>query len=134
MYEFLHLLLYPCSTREKMEFQVKKYYHSLGRQTEVLYNSQIGHQIFYFTVFLLSDYFNSCSGGAGGSMSLVVGLPNNSYKPITNTAWVRTRLLWITKKGTLNSQVINFTSCLPMVGGSLRALLLLPPLKLVTMI
>ena len=28
------------------------------------------------------------SKGAGGSMSWVVGLPNNSYKPITNTAWV----------------------------------------------
>jgi hypothetical protein len=25
-------------------------------------------------------------------MSSVVGLPNNSYKPITNTAWVRARL------------------------------------------
>ena len=25
-------------------------------------------------------------------MSYVVGLPNNSYKPITNTAWVRARL------------------------------------------
>ena len=25
----------------------------------------------------------------GGSMSKVVGLPNNSYKPITNRAWVR---------------------------------------------
>jgi len=25
--------------------------------------------------------------GPGGSMSLVVGLPNNAYKPITNTAW-----------------------------------------------
>ena len=37
------------------------------------------------------------------------------------------------KKGALDSQpqVIKFTSCLPMVGGSLR---LLPPLKLVTMI
>jgi hypothetical protein len=30
--------------------------------------------------------------GPGGSMSNVVGLPNNSYKPITITAWVRTRL------------------------------------------
>ena len=30
--------------------------------------------------------------GPGGSMSQVVGLPNNSYKPITNTAWVRARL------------------------------------------
>jgi len=37
------------------------------------------------------------------------------------------------KKGALYSQpqVIKFTSCLPMVGGSLRVLLLLPPLKLV---
>jgi len=39
--------------------------------------------------------------------------------------------LEITKKGALNSQVIKFTSCLPMVGGSLQ---LLPPLKLVAMI
>jgi hypothetical protein len=31
-------------------------------------------------------------------------------------------------------QVIKFTSCLPMVGGSLRILRLLPPLKLVAMI
>ena len=30
--------------------------------------------------------------GPGGSMSYVVGLPNKSYKPITNTAWVRTQL------------------------------------------
>ena len=32
------------------------------------------------------------------------------------------------------AQVIKFTSCLPMVGGSLRVLRLLPPLKLVAMI
>ena len=31
-----------------------------------------------------------------GSMSQVVGLPNNSYKPITNMVWVRARLC---KKG-----------------------------------
>ena len=31
-------------------------------------------------------------------MSSVVGLPNNSYKPITNTAWVRARLCKL-KKG-----------------------------------
>jgi hypothetical protein len=30
-------------------------------------------------------------------MSQVVGLPNNSYKPITNTAWVRTRLCKLQK-------------------------------------
>ena len=40
------------------------------------------------------------------------------------------------KKGALDSQpqVITFTSCLPMVGGSLRVLWLLPPLKMVAMI
>ena len=30
-------------------------------------------------------------------MSKVVGLPNNSYKPITNTTWVRTRLCKLQK-------------------------------------
>ena len=40
------------------------------------------------------------------------------------------------KKGALDSQphVIKFTSCLPMVDGSLRVLRLLPPLKLVDII
>ena len=40
------------------------------------------------------------------------------------------------KKGALDSklQVIMFTSCLPMVSGSLQVLRLLPPLKLVAMI
>ena len=40
------------------------------------------------------------------------------------------------KKGALDSppQVMKFTRCLPMVGGSLRVLLLHPPLKLVAMI
>ena len=32
--------------------------------------------------------------GPGASMSQVAGLPNNSYKPITNTAWVRA---WLCK-------------------------------------
>ena len=40
-------------------------------------------------------------------------------------------VLEIIKKGTLDSQlqVIKFTSCLPMVGGSLQVLRLFPPLK-----
>ena len=40
------------------------------------------------------------------------------------------------KKGALDSQpqVIKFTSCLPMVGGSLRVFRLLPPLKLIAML
>jgi hypothetical protein len=33
-------------------------------------------------------------------MSDVVGLPNNSYKPITNTAWVRTLLCKLQKRCT----------------------------------
>ena len=36
--------------------------------------------------------------GPGGSMSQVVGLPNNSYKPITNTAWVCARLCKLQKR------------------------------------
>ena len=35
--------------------------------------------------------------GPGGSVSKVVGLPNNSYKPIANTAWVRTLLCKLQK-------------------------------------
>jgi len=37
------------------------------------------------------------SYGPGGSMSQVAGLHNNSYKPITNTAWVRARLCELQK-------------------------------------
>ena len=36
--------------------------------------------------------------GRGGSMSQVVGLPNNSYKPITNMAWVCARLCKLQKR------------------------------------
>jgi hypothetical protein len=43
-----------------------------------------------------ADSLLSCEG-QGGSMSYVVGLPNNSYKPITNTAWVRARLCKLQK-------------------------------------
>ena len=69
--------------------------------------------------------YNKCSECLGGSMSSVVALPNNSYKPITNTAWVRARKL---QKRV--PQGIKLASCLPMVGGSLWVLRLLPPLKL----
>jgi hypothetical protein len=46
---------------------------------------------------LLITYFTRCPDG---SMSLVVGLPNNSYKPITNTVWVRARLCKLQKRYT----------------------------------
>jgi len=35
--------------------------------------------------------------GPGGSMSWEVGLPSNSYKPITNTAWVCAQLCKLQK-------------------------------------
>jgi hypothetical protein len=49
---------------------------------------------------------------------------------------VSTIVLLYYEKGALDSQpqVITFTSCLPMVGGSLRVLRLIPSLKLVAMI
>ena len=44
-----------------------------------------------------------------GSMSSVVGLPNNSYKPITNTAWVRSRFgklqKWCTRLAAASDKV-----------------------------
>ena len=39
-------------------------------------------------------------GGPGGLMSYVVELPNNSYKPITNTAWACARLYKLQKRCT----------------------------------
>ena len=46
----------------------------------------------------VGHYCNIClSKGPVGSMSQVVGLPNNSYKPITDTAWVRARLCKLQK-------------------------------------
>jgi hypothetical protein len=36
-------------------------------------------------------------GARDGSMSYVVGLPNNSYKPIINTTWVRAQLCKLQK-------------------------------------
>ena len=42
----------------------------------------------------------SCQKGPDGSMSQIVGLSNNSYKPITNVAWVRARLCKLQKRCT----------------------------------
>ena len=43
------------------------------------------------SLITMCQAFSSNKEGPGGSMSQVVGLPNNSYKPITNTAWGRKR-------------------------------------------
>jgi hypothetical protein len=87
----------------------------------------VNDEIFIFHICCWSY----CLQGPGGSMSYVVGLPNNWYSPITNTAWVRAGFVNY-KKGALDSQpqVIKFTICLPMVDDSLRVLRLLPPLTL----
>ena len=68
-------------------------------------------------------------------MSQVVG-SKSSYKPITNTAWVRAQLCKLQKGYTRLAAASDkvYTSCLPRLGGSLRVLRLPPPLKLVAMI
>ena len=38
-----------------------------------------------------------CPKGPGGSMNQAVGSANHSYKPITNTAWVRAQLCKLQK-------------------------------------
>ena len=57
-------------------------------------------------------------------------------RQMTDAKWWQKLTLPLAKKGALDSQpqVIKFASCLPMVGGSLRVLRLLPPLNLVAMI
>jgi hypothetical protein len=45
-----------------------------------------------FIIWGRRDHVRMIVQGPGGSMSYLVGLPNNSYKPITNTTWVRDRL------------------------------------------
>ena len=66
-------------------------------------------------------------------MKKVVGLPNNLYKPITNTTWVRARLCKLQKGCTRLAAASDKVNQL-LVGDSLRVLRLLPPLKLVAMI
>ena len=55
-----------------------------------------------FELLLLVTRFGifKYSKGPGGSMSQVVGLPNSSYKLITNTAWVHAQLCNLQKKCT----------------------------------
>ena len=82
-------------------------YYSLKPAAGCLLYTRTVALIYGLSVYAL--YFNSGqSKGQGGSMSEVVGFPNNSYKPITNTAWVRTRLCKLQKRCTrLDLQVIK---------------------------
>ena len=71
--------------------------------------------------------------GPGGSMSQVVGLPNNSYKPITNTSWARTQLCKLQKGCTRLAAASDKVNQL-LAQGQWFSLRLPPPLKLVAMI
>ena len=87
-------------------------------------------------LFCCKNYMHSNNGeGLCGSVSQVVGLP----KTHTSLSSIRREFapgFGNYKKGALDSppQVIKFISCLPIVGGFLRVLRLLPPLKLLAMI
>ena len=65
------------------------------------------YNIILYTLYYTCAHFilvlNNNIRGPGGSMSLVVGLPNSSYNSITNTAWVRARLCNL-QRGALDSQ------------------------------
>jgi hypothetical protein len=54
-------------------------------------------QILYAQILFFKWKFFKTFEGSGGSMSSIVGLPNNSYKHITNTAWVRARFCKLQK-------------------------------------
>ena len=62
--------------------------------------------VFYERSIIFSSFVSVVHGlvcstqGPDGSTSQVVEIPNNSYKPITNTVWVRTRLCILHKQCT----------------------------------
>ena len=69
----------------------------------IFFQTQMAHLHKHTVCKFCSDYFlfiflNKPLKAPDGSMSQVVGLPNNSYKPITNTAWVHVRLCTLQKK------------------------------------
>ena len=68
-----------------MQMTLKSYLKAIYRRPRC--NSDLKYQL-----------ITSIYGGPGGSMGQVVGLPNDSYKHITNTSWVRARL-FILQKG-----------------------------------
>ena len=73
--------------------------------------------------------------GPGGSMSQIVGLPNNSYKAITNTVWVRVRLCKLQKGYTrLAAASEKVYQLLAHGRWFFPGTRVLPPLKLVVMI
>ena len=67
-------------------------------------------------------------------MSKEVGLPNNSFKPITNRAWVRPGFVNYNNGRTKLAAASDSLPVACSVDSSLWVLRLLPPLKLVAMI
>ena len=62
-------------------------------------NLGAGIQVFIFNWLVGMSHYRQLSKtkGQNDSISQVVGLPSNSYKPITNMAWVRARLCKLQK-------------------------------------
>ena len=58
----------------------------------------LANKYILYTYYIISLRMLIHIEGPGGSMSLVVGLPSNSYNHITNTAWVRPRLCKLKKE------------------------------------
>ena len=78
--------------RSAINFLKKKYFplnHWINLN-QALSESLLGYLLsILFPV--IPSIFNQHGKGPGGLLGQVVGLPNNSYKPIINTAWVRAR-------------------------------------------
>ena len=84
MYRLSPPLIFPVHTRQSQSANIT---YGWGRLTIVFIN------------YIIEELqISNKNKGPGGSMSLAVGLPNNSYKPITNTAWVRSRLCKLQKR------------------------------------
>ena len=61
--------------------------------------SKLSYYFYIINKYVRYNNLHSFYEGPGGSMRWVVGF-NNSYKPITNTAWVRARLCKLQKRWT----------------------------------
>ena len=100
--------LFPVSRIKNVKYQTLRTAQKINRNFLETEEKLIGLMHIYMTIIvtfvfvansLMLDMFTTFEA-PGGSMSQVVGLPNNSYKPITNTAWVRARLCILQKRCT----------------------------------
>jgi hypothetical protein len=123
-----------------MVFEIKRIKGSLKRSTIKMFHFLKFKFIVVCSIFnwISENSWLMCSNrfkGPGGSMSYVVGLLTTHTRPSPiRRGFVPGFVNY--KKGCtrLTAASDKLTSCLSMVGGSLRVLQLLPPLKLVAMI